>query len=162
MALHILCEEPLRSKIDPETLLSLLPKICKEACKGTDTSVKVLKIIIVFLNDISISSLIFQMKALYFLSLIMKSVDNEYVVKNFLPSLKFILENEKAPEVTMSVLGVYKAAANSLGPEIIATTIVPAIEPMLVDRSLSLQQFELVLHLVQVIYYLFHANKIFH
>jgi hypothetical protein len=85
----------------------------------------------------------------------MKSVDSDYVIKNFLPSLKFILENDKAPEISMCVLGVYKAAANSLGADIIASTIVPAIEPMLMDRGLNFQQFELVLHLVQVILFIY-------
>ena len=39
------------------------------------------------------------MKALYFLSLVTKSMDSEYIVKNFLPSLKYILENEKAADI---------------------------------------------------------------
>jgi hypothetical protein len=45
MALHILCEENVRIKLDTLCLTEdtgILPRVCREACKSSDISVKVL------------------------------------------------------------------------------------------------------------------------
>ena len=41
---------------------------------------------------------------------------------------------EKNPIVSMCVLGNYQCVAESVGPEYIASCILPTIQPMLVDR----------------------------
>ena len=45
---------------------------------------------------------------------------------------------EKNPIVSMCVLGNYESIAESVGPEYIASSILPTIQPMLVDRCHSL------------------------
>ena len=91
MALHLLCDEEIRLKLDPSCLMNdVLPRVCREACKSSDLAVK--------------------MKALLFMSLAAKSLDEEYMSKNFLPSLKYILDNDKTSAVAMCVLGVFRSS----------------------------------------------------
>ena len=49
----------------------------------------------------------------------------------------------------MCVVGNYESAAESVGAEYIATQILPTIQPLLIDRSLNKQQFELTVSLVR-------------
>ena len=69
-----------------------LPRVCREACKSMDMAVK--------------------MKALLFMSLVSPVLDEEYLTKNFVPSLKYIIDNDRSSMVTMCVLGVYRAMEN--------------------------------------------------
>ena len=131
--LAVLCDDRARSAIceDRASLLDVVvPKVCREACKNAEGAVKVL--------------------ALYFLSLAVASgrLDKTYLAKNLLPSLKYITEHDKSPSVSMCVAGVYEAMSDSLGPEYIATAILPTLAPMLVERSLDKAQFSLLAQLV--------------
>lgn len=131
--LVILCKnEELRKAIDQKCLTDLiLPKVCKEACKNNVPNIKIL--------------------ALYFLSLVNSRIDKTYLGKFILPSLQYIIDNEKNPLVSMSVIGNYEVMSLSVGAEYIATQILPTIQPLLIDRSLNKQQFQLVVCLVRTL-----------
>ena len=92
------------------------------------------------------------MKALYLMSLLCKRLPAAYLIKNFLPSLKYIAENFKSPAVAMCILGCYEALADIVGVDSIATSILPVLTPMLTDRSLTKQQFELVSKRVETMF----------
>ena len=85
-----------------------------------------------------------QVKALYLMSLLGPRLLPEYLIQNFLPSLKYIADNCRTPAVSMCLLGVYEALADIVGAEAMASSILPVICPMLTDRTLTRQQFELV------------------
>ena len=126
MALHILCEDNVRSKLDVQCLTEdVLPRVCREACKSTDIAVK--------------------MKALFFMALVSSALDDEYLTKNFVPSLSYILQNDRTSMVTMCVLGVYRAMA-STGPDSIANAVLPALAPLLAEKNLNASQFEILVH----------------
>ncbi len=84
------------------------------------------------------------MKALYAMSLVCKRLNQEYLCKNYLPSLQYIADNFKSPAVSMCLIGVYEAIAETVGPEGIAGSILPIMCPLLSDRTLTRQQFQLV------------------
>jgi len=129
--LKILCEEKILKILEINDLSEkLVPKACKEACKNADPNIKCL--------------------SLYFLSLICSRLDRAYLAKNFLPSLKYISDHEKNPNVSMCVIGLYDIMADCLGPEYVATSILPTIQPLLIDRSLSKTQFLQVANLVKM------------
>ena len=46
--------------------------------------------------------------------------------------------------VSMCVIGNYEAIADAVGPEYIASSILPTIQPMLVDRLLNRRQTRVV------------------
>ena len=128
--LQILCDEAVHKAIDQNGLTDkIVPKACKEACKNPEPAVKAV--------------------ALYFISLISHRLDRHYILSNILPSLKYIKEKESDPIVSMCVVGNYETAAESVGAEYIATQILPTIQPLLIDRSLNKQQFELTVSLVR-------------
>ncbi len=128
--LQILCDEAVHKAIDQNGLTDkIVPKACKEACKNPEPAVKAV--------------------ALYFISLISHRLDRHYILSNILPSLKYIKEKESDPIVSMCVVGNYETAAESVGVEYIATQILPTIQPLLIDRSLNKQQFELTVSLVR-------------
>lgn len=89
------------------------------------------------------------MNALYFLSFAVKRLDKPYMAKNLLPSLKYISENDSSPAVSMAVIGTFQAMSSALGVDLIATSVLPVVLPMLMDRSLSTQQFLMVGNLVK-------------
>jgi SCY1-like protein 2 len=105
--LCILCKnEELRKSIDQKCLTDLIiPKVCKEACKNNVANIKIL--------------------ALYFLSLINSRIEKSYLAKYILPSLQYIIDNEKNPLVSMSVIGNYEVMSLSVGSDYIATQILP-------------------------------------
>ena len=127
LAFAVLCEDRVRLAIDQTTLIEkVVPKACREACKNGDAKIK--------------------MQALYFLSLISQRLDSAYIAKNILPSLKYITDHDKDPLVSMCVVGNYSSLAESVEPQLIATSILPTIQPMLIDKSLSSSQFQQVLY----------------
>ena len=129
--LKILCEEKILKILEVNDLSEkIVPKACKDACKNADPNIKCL--------------------ALYFLSFVCSRLDRAYLAKNFLPSLKYISDNEKNPNVSMCVIGLYDNIADCLGPEYVATSILPTIQPMLIDRSLNKTQFLQVSNLVKM------------
>jgi hypothetical protein len=128
MALHILCDEQVRSKLDPTVLKEdVLPRVCREACKSTDMAVK--------------------MKAMYFMSLVVRILDDTYLAANFIPSLKYILDNDRSSSTVMCVLGVYRAMTNMLSAETLSTAMIPALGPLMADKNLSASQFEILVHI---------------
>ena len=129
-ALSVLCsDERVRNMIDAPSLLDVVvPKVCREACKNPEANVKVV--------------------ALYFLSLIVHRLDKAYLAKNMLPSLKYITEHDKAPAVSMAVVGMYETMSETLGADYIATAILPSLTPLIVERSLDKAQFSLLSSLV--------------
>lgn len=66
------------------------------------------------------------------------------MIKNILPSLKYIMDNEKHPSVSTLVVGLYSKMADQLGVDYISTAILPVLQPMLVDKALNKAQFEMV------------------
>lgn len=130
-ALTAISDSRVSNAIDRSALeKDVVPRICKEACKNLDSSVKV--------------------KSLYVLSLLSKRLPQPYLQKNYLPSLKYIAEHFKSPAISMCVLGVYEAISDLVGHEAMANQILPIITPMLSDRTMSKQQFELVAQRVEV------------
>ena len=126
MALHILCDENVRSKLDAQCLTEdVLPRVCREACKSTDIAVK--------------------MKGLFFMALVSQALEDEYLTKNFVPSLAYIIQNDRTSMVTMCVLGVYRAMA-STGLDSIANAVLPALAPLLAEKNLNASQFEILVH----------------
>lgn len=79
----------------------------------------------------------------------MNKLDKPYIIQNILPSLKYIIDHEKNPIVSMCVLGNYNALAEKLGPEFLANIILPSIVPLLMDRTLDKRQYELVGYVVK-------------
>lgn len=135
-AINVLVNDRVFKLVDQSLFVNdIVPRVCREACKNAEASVK--------------------LKGLYFMSLACTRLERTYLVKNFLPSLKFITDNEKTPDVTMAVLGVYNAMAPLIGPDHIATGIMPVISQFLVDKALGRTNFEYavdrVLSLLQVV-----------
>jgi hypothetical protein len=125
LAFSVLGEERVRLSIDTGTLTDkVIPKACREACKNSDPRIK--------------------MQALYVISLLCHRLDDVYISKNILPSLKYILDHEKDPSVSLSVIGNYAALADTVDPQIIATAILPTVQPLLIDKSMSAAQFQQV------------------
>lgn len=114
---------------DPPLTEKLVPQLCKEACKNVDYNVKV--------------------QSLFILSLFAKKIDKTYAIANILPSLKYIIDHERTPAVSMAVIGCYESFSESLGPEYIASAVLPTILPLLVDRALDRKQFETIVDLTK-------------
>ena len=126
----VLCDKKVHSAVSAQCMLqTVVPKSCKEACKNPETTVKV--------------------HALYFLSNVLDRMDKPYLAKNVLPSLKYITEKDKAPQVTMTVIGIYEAMSENLGSEYISVSILPTIQPFLMDRTLDKEQFVICANLVR-------------
>ena len=132
LAIQILCDKDVFDTIEKAVLSEkVIPKICKEACKNSEPTVKTL--------------------ALYFLSLVANKLDKQYILANILPSLKYIKERESDSTVAMCVVGNFEVIAECVGPEYIASQILPTIQPLIVDRSLNKQQFEITVGLVKTL-----------
>lgn len=58
-------------------------------------------------------------------------------------SLQHVLGQECTSDMTMAVLGVYNAVLPALSPEHLAANVLPALLPILVNRALSREQFQL-------------------
>ena len=56
-----------------------------------------------------------------------------------LPTCSSALQ-DKAPHVTMTVIGIYEALSDHLGAEYISSSILPTIQPFLMDRTLDVEQ----------------------
>jgi hypothetical protein len=125
----VLAEESVRLSIDQTTLVEkIVPRACKEACKNADSRIKTL--------------------ALYFISLVCHRLESVYIAKNILPSLKYITDHDKDPVVSMCVIGNYGSLSECVDSQLIASAILPTIQPMLIDKSLNTLQFKQVCRLL--------------
>ena len=81
--------------------------------------------------------------ALFFLSRVVLKLDREYLSKNILPSLEYIVSRDKTPAVTTAVVGLYKQIAdNGATITMISVDMLPSLVPLLSDRSFQSKQFE--------------------
>jgi hypothetical protein len=120
-----LFQDQVRLVIDNSMITEyLIPRICREACRNPESRIKI--------------------HGLYLMSLLCFRLDREFLRKNILPSLKWISARDKDPIVSMCIVGNYDAIADCVGPDYIATEILPTIQPMLIDKTLNRQQFEQV------------------
>ena len=67
-------------------------------------------------------------QALYIISLVTWKLDESFVAGNILPSLKYIVDNERTAAVSMSVVGNYESIGNSLGLTYIASSVLPVLQ----------------------------------
>lgn len=109
----------------------LVPQLCKDACKNPDVNVKI--------------------QALYALSLLVRKLGKQYIVDNILPSLKYITDNDRSSIVTLHVVGCYECVSDSVGPEYIASAVLPAILPFMADKSFDRRSFETIVRLVKTL-----------
>lgn len=86
----------------------IVPLLCKEACKNPEPNIKT--------------------QALYVISLVTWKLDEVYVANNILPSLRYIVDNERTPAVSMSVIGNFESISNSLGLNYVASSILPVLQ----------------------------------
>ena len=75
-------------------------------------------------------------------------LDKKYLTDNYIPSLKYIVDNEKSAAVTMCILGVYDSIAPIVGYDVLAVGVLPLLCPMLSDRNLNKEQYRMVLERV--------------
>ena len=106
-----------------------MPILCKIACKNPEPSVKI--------------------QSLYIISLLTPKLDEAYIAKNILASLKYISDHEKNPQVSMSVVGNFESISNSLGLAYVATSVLPILQNMLLDTGLDRMQFEIVVNMIK-------------
>ena len=126
----VLCEEQVRDMVDQSSLIaSIVPGVCKQACKNPETDVK--------------------LHALYTLSLLMPRLDQAFVAANILPSLKYITETDKNPQVSVVVIGMYAGISDTLGTDYIGSNILPTLLPLLSDKSLDAEQFKMILYVTE-------------
>jgi hypothetical protein len=109
----------------------LVPQLCKDACKNPDVNVKI--------------------QALYALSLLVRKLGKQYIVDNILPSLKYITDNDRSSIVTLHVVGCYECVSDSVGPEYIASAVLPAILPFMADKSFDRRSFETIVRLIKTL-----------
>lgn len=109
----------------------LVPQLCKDACRNPDINVKI--------------------QALYAVSLVVRKLDKQYVVDNILPSLKYITDHDRSSTVSLHVVGCYEAISDSVGPEYIASSVLPAILPYLADKSFDRRSFETIVRLAKTL-----------
>eukprot|EP01042_Synura_sphagnicola_P029258 gene29258-37745_t len=109
----------------------LVPQLCKDACKNPDVNVKI--------------------QALYALSLLVRKLDKQYIVDNILPSLKYITDNDRSSLVTLHVVGCYECISDSVGPEYIASAVLPVILPFMADKTFDRRSFETIVRLVRTL-----------
>ena len=116
LALEKLAEDYVYSSFTSAVLAEkLVPQLCKEACKNPEASIKT--------------------QALYIISLVTWKLDESFVAGNILPSLKYIVDNERTAAVSMSVVGNYESIGNSLGLTYIASSVLPVLQVQSVLNS---------------------------
>ena len=130
MTFEKLWDDNVQSRLEGAQLTEkLIPQLCKEACKNTDSNVKV--------------------QSLFIISLFMRKLDKPYIVANIVPSLKYIADNDRTSNVSLHVVGCYEIVSDVLGHEHIASSILPSILPLVIDRTMDKRQFETVVSLVK-------------
>ncbi|RYG96546.1 hypothetical protein EON65_54230, partial [archaeon] len=107
----------------------LVPALCKEACKNSDPNIKV--------------------QALLVMAQFSSKMDKKYIAGNILPSLKYITDNDRTPMVSMAVVGMYDSIAEAVGPDYIASDVLPSVLPLLVERTMNREQFKTVIILIK-------------
>lgn len=75
--------------------------------------------------------------------------DKDLLANTVLPTLGKTLEVDKSPTVCMCVLACYDNLGKHLGSEFIATAILPAVTPLLWEKSLDGKNFDIVCQKVQ-------------
>jgi len=130
LALEKLSEQYVYTLFSTASLVDkLMPILCKIACKNPEPSVKI--------------------QSLYIISLLTPKLDEAYIAKNILASLKYISDHEKNPQVSMSVVGNFESISNSLGLAYVATSVLPILQNMLLDNGLDRLQFEIVVNMIK-------------
>ena len=81
--------------------------------------------------------------ALSFLARVVLKLDKDYVSKNILPSLEYIVNRDKTPVVTTAVLDLYKTIADRCtSTAMISRDILPSLVPLTSDKAFNAKQFE--------------------
>ena len=81
--------------------------------------------------------------ALSFLARVVLKLDKDYVSKNILPSLEYIVNRDKTPVVTTAVLDLYKIIADKCtSTAMISRDILPSLVPLTSDKAFNAKQFE--------------------
>ena len=70
--------------------------------------------------------------------------DKDLLVESVLPTLSQVLKLDQSPAVCMCVLGCYDNLGKYLGTDFIAQYILPAVAPLLVEKTLTEAQFDIV------------------
>ncbi|RHY95335.1 hypothetical protein DYB35_008381 [Aphanomyces astaci] len=70
--------------------------------------------------------------------------DKDLLIDSVLPCLSECLVKDKTPAVCMCILGCYDNLGKHLGPEYMAKLILPAVAPLLWEKSLNGAQFDMV------------------
>lgn len=81
-------------------------------------------------------------KALHALNEIYAGFDKSTLLDTVLPALEKIKKQDMTGNMVMHLLNIYEGIGKSLGPKTIATHILPALLPMLVESEVTKQQFE--------------------
>mmetsp|Transcript_51530 Transcript_51530/g.122545 ORF Transcript_51530/g.122545 Transcript_51530/m.122545 type:complete len:807 (+) Transcript_51530:174-2594(+) len=83
------------------------------------------------------------------LSRILEIFDKNTITDTILPGFQQLAKSDRTPAVCMCLLGCLDALSKQLGPKITAEKIIPLIVPMLVEESLTAEQFETQLSVCQ-------------
>ncbi|GAB9475613.1 Scy1 protein kinase [Globisporangium polare] len=75
--------------------------------------------------------------------------DKDLLIESVLPTLQQTLQTDKSPAVCMCILGCYDNLGKHLGPEFVAKLIIPAVAPLLWEKTLNNSQFDLVCEKIQ-------------
>jgi len=109
LALEKLAEDYVYSSFTSAVLTEkIVPQLCKEACKNPEPSIKT--------------------QALYVISLVTWKLDESFIAGSILPSLQYIVDNERTAAVSMSVVGNFESIGNSLGLTYIASSVLPVLQ----------------------------------
>lgn len=125
----ILIDDRVLQAIDQQKFIGdLIPRVCREACKNNDSDVK--------------------LRGLYLLKTTANRFDKIFIIKSIFPSLKHIIEKSPGPVVITACVGVYSAMINLqiIPIDSIATDVLPVLLPILVDRTITRDQFEMILN----------------
>mmetsp|Transcript_56429 Transcript_56429/g.104457 ORF Transcript_56429/g.104457 Transcript_56429/m.104457 type:complete len:808 (+) Transcript_56429:143-2566(+) len=76
------------------------------------------------------------------LTKILEIFDKNTIIDSLLPAFQQLAKTDRTPAVCMCLLGCLDAMSKQLGHKITAEKIIPLIVPMLVEESLTSEQFE--------------------
>mmetsp|Transcript_25114 Transcript_25114/g.28700 ORF Transcript_25114/g.28700 Transcript_25114/m.28700 type:complete len:815 (-) Transcript_25114:102-2546(-) len=82
-----------------------------------------------------------RIKALFVLKDVLKLFDRTTVNESILPVLEKVKKVDSSPEVCMHLLKIYESISESMGYEITATKLLPALAPTLIESNLGRSQF---------------------
>jgi SCY1-like protein 2 len=75
--------------------------------------------------------------------------DKDLLIESVLPTLAETIQQDKTPAVCMCILGCYDNLGKHLGPEFVAKLIIPAVAPLLWEKTLNSSQFDCVCEKIQ-------------